>query len=94
MLDRQAISHGLTALQCGNEIYFRIAKQPFESVQPVAKRLRTGIKKAPSGFPEGAWFVRTGYRILLVSEVILTGCLHTRLDLRLDLSGPEDLHHF
>ena len=61
-LDRQAISHGLTALQCETEFQFRIAKR-FESVQPVAKRHRTGIKKAPSGFPEGAWLVRTGYRI-------------------------------
>ena len=93
MLDRQAISHGLTALQCETEFQFRIAKQ-FESVQPVAKHFRTGMKKAPSGFPEGAWFVRTGYRILFVGELILTGCLHTRLDLRLDLAGAEHFHHF
>ena len=93
MLDRQAISHGLTVLQCGNRFHFRIAKRPFESVQPVAKLSRTGIKKAPSGFPEGAWFVRTGYR-LLVRELIDSTGFHTGLDFRLDLAGTKDFHHF
>lgn len=79
-LDRQAIPHGLTALQCENRFHFRIAKQPFESVQPVVKLSRTGIKKAPSGFPEGAWFVRTGYR-LLVSELVYSTGFHAGLDL-------------
>ena len=81
MLDRQAIPHSLTALQCETEFQFRIAKR-FESVQPVAKHFRTGMKKAPSGFPEGAWLVRSQSG-LLVGELILTGRLHARLDLRL-----------
>ena len=93
MLDRQAISHSLTAFQCGNRFHFRIEKQPFESVQPVPKLSRTGIKKAPSGFPEGAWFVRTGYR-LLVSELIRTGRFHSGFDFSLDLASTEDFHHF
>ena len=70
MLDHQAISQGLTALQCETEFQFRIAKR-FESVQPVAKLSRTGMKKAPSGFPEGAWFAGLVTGLLVVCKLVL-----------------------